>query len=145
MSNNFKMSDKGKLSYYLRIEVNQSDGFVELKQSGYAKKVLEKDGMSQCNPCKFPMDPKERLTKDESGRTVDATEFRSIVGGLRYLVHRTDIAFSVGIVSRYIERPTTMHMNAAKRILRYIKGTLKYGLVYTKDATKNILTGYSDK
>lgn len=54
--------------------------------------------MSQCNPCKFPMDPKERLTKDEGGKAVDVTEFKSIVGRLRYVVHtRPDIAFSVAL------------------------------------------------
>lgn len=145
MSNKFEMSDMGKLTYHLGIEVKQGSGFIELKQSGYAKKIVERAGMAQCNPCKFPMDPKERLTKDENGRTVDATHFKSVVGGLRYLVHtRPDIAFSVGIVSRFMERPTTIHLDAAKRILRYIKGTLEYGLVYTKYAGNNALTGYSD-
>lgn len=101
--------------------------------------------MSQCNPCKFPMDPKERLTKDEAGKAVDATEFKSLVGGLRYLVHtRPDIAFAVGMVRRFIERPTTLHLLAAKRILRYVKGTLDYGLVYTRDAGNNELSEYSD-
>lgn len=61
------------------------------------------------------------------------------------MVHtRPDIAFSVGVVSRYMERPTVLHLNAAKRILRYVKGTLEYGLMYTKDAGNNVLTGYSD-
>lgn len=67
------------------------------------------------------------------------------MGGLRYLVHtRPDIAFPVGIVSRYMEQPTTMHLNAVKRILRYVKGTVEFGLVYTKNGGNNILTGYSD-
>ncbi|XP_074327032.1 secreted RxLR effector protein 161-like [Apium graveolens] len=91
------------------------------------------------------MDPKEIMTKDEGGRSVDATEFKSLVGGLRYLVHtRSDIAYVVEIVSRFMERPTTMHMNAVKRILRYIKGTLQFGLTYTQKSGNNILTGFSD-
>ena len=91
------------------------------------------------------MDPKEALHKDESGVPVDATEFKSIIGGLRYLVHtRPDLAYSVGIVSRFMERPTLLHQNAAKRILKYVKGTIDLGLVYTKDNQNNILTGYSD-
>ncbi|XP_074377137.1 secreted RxLR effector protein 161-like [Apium graveolens] len=91
------------------------------------------------------MDPKESMSKDENGKPVNSTLFKSIVGGLRYLVNtRPDIAFSVGMVSRFMEKPTTMHMNAAKRILRYIKGTIDFGLVYTKEGGNNILTGYSD-
>lgn len=91
--------------------------------------------MSECNPCKYPMDPKENLTKDEGRSAVNVTQFKSMVGGLSYLVHtRPDIAFAVGIVSRFMERPTTVHLNAAKRILRYVNSTLEYGLVYNKDA-----------
>lgn len=64
------------------------------------------------------MDPEETISKDENGKPVNSTRFKSIVGGLRYLVHtRPDIAFSVGIVSRFMENPTMVHMNAAKRIL----------------------------
>lgn len=118
MGNTFEMRDMGRLNYYLGIEVKKGAGFIELKQTGYAKKVLERAGMSQCNPCKFSMDPNEHFTKDEGRKALDAIEFKSVVGGLRYLVHkRPDIAFSVGVVSRYMERPTAQHLNAAKRIL----------------------------
>lgn len=68
-----------------------------------------------------------------------------MIGGLRYLVHtRPDIAYSVGIVSGYMEKPTMMHQLAAKRILRYVKGTLNYGLIYVKGSESDLLTGYSD-
>lgn len=145
LSSVFEMSDMGKLSYYLGIEVKQSADCIELKQSSYARKVLEKAGMSRCNSCKYPMDPNVMITKDETGKAVDATYFKSLVGGLRYLVHtRPDIAYAVGVVSRHMERPTVTHLDAAKRILRYIQGTLSYGLVYTKEGGNNVLTGYSD-
>lgn len=91
------------------------------------------------------MDPSEQLTKDVGGKEVDSTKYRSLVGGLRYLVHtRPDIAFSVGMVSRYMEHPTMLHLNAVKRILRYVKGTLRLGLVYSKMSGNNVLTGFSD-
>ncbi|MDV3180562.1 MAG: reverse transcriptase domain-containing protein, partial [Candidatus Phytoplasma australasiaticum] len=145
MKARFEMSDLGKLSYYLGIEVVQGEGFIELKQGGYARKILEKAGMADCNPTKYPMDPKEQLSRDEPGKLVDATNYKSMVGGLRYLVHtRPDIAYSVGVVSRYMEKPTKKHLDAVKRILRYIKGTIQYGLVYSKDSGNNILTGFSD-
>lgn len=76
---------------------------------------------------------------------MNTTQFKSLVGGLRYLVHtRPDIAYAVGVVSRYMEHPTNLHMNAAKRILRYVKGTLGFGLVYAKGAGNYILKGFSD-
>lgn len=111
-----------------------------MKQEAYAKA-----GLAECNPVKHPMDPKEVITKDQGGKEVDVTFYKSLIGGLRYLVHtRPDIAYSVGIMSRFMEKPTSMHLNAAKRVLRYVKGTLNYGMVYTKDSGNNILTGYTD-
>lgn len=145
MNHIFEMSDMGRLSYYLGIEVKQGDGYIELKQTGYARKILERNGMIDCNPTKYPMDPKEQLDKDEKGKLVDGTQYRSMVGCLRYLVHtRPDLAYAVGIVSRYMENPTVTHQNAVKRIMRYVKGTLEFGLVYSQKGGNNILSGYSD-
>lgn len=68
-----------------------------------------------------------------------------MIGGLRYLVHtRPDIAYAVGIISRYMETPTVMHELTTKRVLRYIRGTLNYGLVYVKGSGSELLTGFSD-
>lgn len=115
MSREFDMSDLGKLSYYLGLEVTQDKDFIELRQSTYARKVLEKAGMAECNAVKYPMEYKLQLHADSTGEPVNSTHFKSIIGGLRYLVHtRPDIAYTVGIVSRYMERPTQMHMNAVK-------------------------------
>lgn len=55
------MSNLGKLSYYLGIEVEQGRDYIELKQMAYVKKVLEKAGMMGCNPTKYPMDPKDKV------------------------------------------------------------------------------------
>lgn len=133
VKNEFDMSDLGRLSHYLGIEVNQTKEYIELKQSSYAKKLLEKSGMAECKSTKYPMEPGIQLSKDSAGKEVDPRQFRSTIGGVRYLVHtRPDIAFSVGMVSRFMERPTIMHQNAMKRILRYVKGTINYGLVYAQ-------------
>lgn len=130
MKEKFEMSDLGKLAYYLDIEVFQKQSCTQLKQAAYARKLLEKAGLSDCNAVKYPMEVKVQLGKDEGGKAVKSTNFKSLVGGIRYLVHtRPDIAFSVGIVRRYMECPTTLHMNVVKWILRYVKGTMDYRLV----------------
>jgi len=145
MTDEFEMSDLGLLSYYLGIEVDQQKDFITLKQSGYAKKVLERFGMQDCNSTKVPMDPGTKLHEDKQGEKVDATEYRRIIGCLRYLIHtRPDIAFSVGVVSRYMEKPTTMHMLAVKKIIRYLRGSIDLGLVYTLGEEKEEIVGYSD-
>ena len=90
------------------------------------------------------MEPHLKLSKEGPEPQVDATYYRSIIGGLRYLTHtRPDITFAVGYVSRFMEAPTTAHLAAVKHLLRYIAGTRKYGCRYTK-RNGGKLIGYSD-
>lgn len=134
------------LSYYLGIEVEQSNKeYIELKQAAYTKKILEKAGMDGCNSVKYPIEPKIQLHKDENGKIVNSTDFKSMVGGLRYFVHTSpDIAYVVGVVSRFMKRPTVLHLSAVKCILSYIQGTLDFGLIYTRGQGNYLLFGFSD-
>ena len=102
----FRMSDLGALSYYLGIEVRQGKEELTLGQSAYASKLLERSGMAECKTCVTPMEERLKLTKASTTAKVDAILYRSIIGGLRYLVHtRPDIAFAVDYVSRFMENP----------------------------------------
>lgn len=94
-------------------------------------KILDKAGMSECNPCQVPMEPRLKLYKSQEEKRVDPTRYRSLVGSLRYLINtRPDLAYSVGIVSRFMEEPTVSHMAAVKQILRYVKGSITLGCHY---------------
>jgi hypothetical protein len=91
------------------------------------------------------MEPRLKLSKRSKAPAVDATEYRSVVRSLRYLVNiRPDLAYSVGIVSCYIEASTMEYWAAVKHILRYIKGTTNFGVVYLKKKRKVKILGYSD-
>ncbi|XP_066323941.1 secreted RxLR effector protein 161-like [Miscanthus floridulus] len=91
------------------------------------------------------MEPRLKLSKASTTPIVDAIAYRSIVGSLRYLVNtRPDLAFSVGYVSRFMEKPTTEHLVAVKRVLRYIFGTLDYDCYYTRKEKDTHLVGFSD-
>ncbi|KAG6471152.1 hypothetical protein ZIOFF_072253 [Zingiber officinale] len=145
MMTEFEISDLGLLSYYLGIEVEQQKSRISLRQSAYAKKILSQFKMANCNATKHPMEPKTQLHKDMEGTPVDATEYRRIIGCLRYLLHtRPDLSYSVGMASRYMERPTIMHHRVVKQILRYLKGTIYFGLVYIKGPQEIDIFGYSD-
>ena len=87
MMKEFEMSDLGLLSYYLGIEVDQKEGCITVKQAAYAKKVLKQFAMTECNPSKYPMEAKLQLGKDVEGTLVDLTEYRRVIGCLRYLTH----------------------------------------------------------
>ncbi|XP_042439770.1 secreted RxLR effector protein 161-like [Zingiber officinale] len=101
--------------------------------------------MADCNATKHPMEPKTQLHKDLEGTPVDATEYRRVIGCLRYLLHtRPDLSYPVGMASRYMERPTIMHHKVVKQILRYLKGTIYFGLTYIKGPPEISIFGYSD-
>jgi hypothetical protein len=142
----FRMSDLGLLSYYLGIEVRQSKAVVTLGQAAYARKLLQKANLVGCNPCHTPMEAHLKLSKEGTTALVDATDYRSLVGSLRYLVHtRPDISFAVGFVSSFMEKPRQEHMAAVKHLLRYIAEMIEFGIIYPKlSGGDNSLIGNSD-
>ncbi|XP_014503366.1 uncharacterized protein LOC106763714 [Vigna radiata var. radiata] len=78
-----------------------------------------------------------KLEKDPEEEAVDPTEYRRMVGSLRYLCNtRPYISYSVGVVNRYMQNPRVSHLNAIKRILIYLKGTTKYGIVLPKGGSR---------
>jgi hypothetical protein len=86
--------------------VKQGAEGIILSQASYARKILDKAGMEECNSCEVPMQPKLKLSKKSDCPRVDATKYKSLVGSLRYLVNtRPDLAFAVGYVSRFMEEP----------------------------------------
>ena len=124
MADNFEMSDVGKLTYYLGIEVVQHQKGITLRQERYAMKILSETGMKDCNATHIPMEPALKLSKALEEKGVDETEYRRHIGCLRYLLHtRPDLAFSVGVLSRYMQSPKQSHEVALKAILRYLQGT----------------------
>ncbi|XP_021995765.1 uncharacterized mitochondrial protein AtMg00810-like [Helianthus annuus] len=143
MAKNFEMSDLGKLTYYLGIEVSQSKDGIEIKQEAYAKKILTDVGMISCNPTNVPIDPNMKVSKFEDEEDFDATRYRKIVGCLQYpLQTRPDLVFYVGVASWYMQRPKQSHIALIKQILRYLKGIFSYGITYTRG--ENMLVGYND-
>ena len=93
--------------------------------------------MAECKPCATPMEEWLKLSKHNTAAKVDATRYRSIVGGLRYLTYtRPDIEFTIGYVNHFMEDPREDHWSAVKRLLRYIKGTLDRAIIFPKSGGK---------
>ncbi|RYR09971.1 hypothetical protein Ahy_B05g078415 isoform B [Arachis hypogaea] len=144
MIKHFKMTDMGLMSYFLGIEVVQRDDGIFISQKKYANDILKKFQMEHSKPVSTPVEEKFKLLREDKGRTVNPTYYKSLIGSLRYLTAtRPDIVFGVGLLSRFIEEPCTNHLQAAKRILRYIKGTLNDGIYYENTNEVN-LVGYTD-
>ena len=143
-----KMKDMGELHYYVRVCIihDMEDKEVHLHQGQYIEKVLKKFEQTEAKPVSTPADLNVKLQKEDGvSRLVDAILYQSIVGSLLYaaIATRPDIAQAVRVVSKFCARPTQSHLTAAKRILRYQKGTAYLGLSY-KECAEGNLTGYSD-
>jgi Reverse transcriptase (RNA-dependent DNA polymerase) len=138
------MIDLGLMKFFLGLEVRQVETGIFVSQETYAKEILKKYKMTNCNPVSTPMEPGAKISKFDGGERVDASRCRSLVGSLRYLTcTRPDLSLSVGIISRFMEELVYSYWKALKRILRYIQGTVSLGLFYSK-AEDYKLVGYSD-
>ncbi|GJV66901.1 retrovirus-related pol polyprotein from transposon TNT 1-94 [Tanacetum coccineum] len=144
MSSKFQMSMMGQMSFFLGLQVSQNPGGIFINQSKFALEILKKFGMDSCDPVDTPMVDRLKLDEDPLGIPVDHTRFRSMVGSLMYLTaSRPDLVFAVCMCARYQASPTKKHLEALKRVFRYLKGTINWGLWYPKD-TAMALTAYAD-
>ncbi|GJZ35670.1 retrovirus-related pol polyprotein from transposon TNT 1-94, partial [Tanacetum coccineum] len=115
-----------------------------INQSKFALEILKKFGMDSCDPVDTPMVDRLKLDEDPLGIPVNQTQFCSMVGSLMYLTaNRPDLVFAVCMYARYQALPTKKHLEALKRVFRYLKGTINWGLWYPKD-TAMALTVYAD-
>ncbi|XP_051190199.1 uncharacterized mitochondrial protein AtMg00810-like [Lolium perenne] len=142
----FALKDLGPLHYFLGIEVvRRADGFF-LHQRKYAHELLECAGMLNCNPAPTPVDTKAKLSASDGSLASDAPFYRSIVGALQYLtLTRPELQYTVQQVCLHMHAPRDAHWAALKRILRYVCGTIGYGLsLHASPSTSTDLVAYSD-
>eukprot|EP00253_Pinus_taeda_P033910 PITA_33910 len=144
LGKSFEMTDLGYVHYYLGIEVTQHPKSIFLSQNKYIGDLLNRFGMTECNPLTTPTEQNLKLTSIEGKDFEDATKYRQLIGSLNYLTTtRPDISFAVGILSRFMQKPCEGHWSAAKRVLRYLKGTQYFAIKYTQVDDFSLI-GYSD-
>ncbi|GJT90366.1 ribonuclease H-like domain-containing protein [Tanacetum coccineum] len=139
----FAMTDLGPLNYFLGIYVTRDSLGLFLSQKKYVVEILDRAHMVNCNPSRTPIDTESKLGSD-GDPVSDPTLYRSLAGSLQYLTFtRPDISYAVQQVCLYMHDPREPHFSALKRILRYVRGTLDYGLQLFSSSTTN-LVAYSD-
>ncbi|GKD65942.1 putative ribonuclease H-like domain-containing protein, partial [Tanacetum coccineum] len=144
MHNRFQMSSMGELTFFLGLHVKLKEDGIFISQDKYVGEILKNFSFSSIRTTSTPMETNKALTKDEDGEDVDVHLYRSMIGSLMYLTSsRPDIMFSVCACSRFQVQPKFSHLNAVKRIFRYLKGQPKLGLWYPKDSPL-ILEAFSD-
>lgn len=129
---------------YLSIEYRMNKDFsIFINQKSFIKKIISRFNMDSCETVSTPIDHNQIL--DEANDTqISQFPYRQLIGSLLFLsvVSRPDITYTVAVLSRYLERPKQIHVNAAKRVIKFLKGTMNQGIRYS--AKEMEIYGYSD-
>ena len=149
----FDMKDLGPAKRILGMDIerNRTGGVLKLSQSGYLKKVLQIFRMIEAKPVSIPIGAQFKLKSLEDGEqgsagSDDEVPYSNAVGSIMYAMisTRPDLAFAVGLVSRFMSNPSKEHWQAVQWILRYLVATQDVGLVFKKGPGKFVVKGFSD-
>nr|GEY61880.1 zinc finger, CCHC-type [Tanacetum cinerariifolium] len=143
LSTMFYIKDMGEADVILGIRIEYESNGIAISQSHSIEKVLKKFNYSDCTPVSTPLDTCKKLMPNK-GPVVSQLEYYEVIGCLMYAMTctRLDIAFVVGKLSRYNSNPGTQHWQAIQRVLKYLKKTIDYKLVYS--GYPSVLKGYND-
>jgi len=141
MKDKFEMNELGLLSYFLGMEVTQSEQGYFLCQKRFIMKLLKKFAMKNCKPVSTPMVLGQKLMEEDGAPKIDGKAYESLVGSLLYLTAiRPYIVFAVNYLSRFMQSPSQINFVAAKR---YLKGTLEFDMHFVKSSSVKLI-GFSD-
>ncbi|KAK2990889.1 hypothetical protein RJ640_006078 [Escallonia rubra] len=139
----FHLKKLGELHHFLGLELEQNEEGIFLCQQKYAKDLLIRFGLFGSNVIETPMEVNANLHMDEGEDIKDPTKYRQLIGSLIYLtLTRPDIVQAVGMVSRFMQAPKKPHLEAARRILKYLQGTIDFGIMYRRGGYK--INGFCD-
>ncbi|GKD19690.1 putative ribonuclease H-like domain-containing protein [Tanacetum coccineum] len=131
MKSRFQMSSMGELTFFIGLQVKQKEDGIFISKDKYVAEILKKFDFASVKTASTLIETQKSLTKDEEAANVDVHLYRSMIGSLMYLTaSRPDIMFAVCACSRFQVTLKTSHLNAVKRIFRYLKGKPKLGLWY---------------
>ncbi|CAI7740853.1 unnamed protein product [Closterium sp. NIES-54] len=150
LSSRFRMKDLGEAKYYLGVQIERDESGILIHQERYILNMLESFGLSEANPVRTPLlagfdmhaHAEEPLLRDELVRL-----YQSIVGSLMYAstTPQPQIAYAESQLSKVVSCPKAFHLQAAKRVLRYLKGCVKSGIFYPAHSKPQVeLVGFSD-
>ena len=147
----FRMKDLGAAQHCLGIRIQRTKETIKLDQEIYIESILKRFNMDKCKPVAVPMNNSEKLTKEESPKSNNETAamkdvpYQEAVGCLMYLAQSTrpDILYAVNMLSRFNKNPGQKHWNGVKHVMRYLRGTSNFKLVYKKNVDSKII-GYCD-
>ncbi|XP_031096843.1 uncharacterized protein LOC116001083 [Ipomoea triloba] len=143
LSTTFKIRDLGKPGFFLGVETMQCGADLLLSQQRYMNDILKRAGMSDCKPLSTPISL-TRASTLQADPYDDPTRYKSPSWALQYLtVTRPDLSFTVNLLCQHMHAPRVQQWEQLKRVLRYVKGTLLFGLCVRSSSSRE-LHAFSD-
>ncbi|XP_025670273.1 uncharacterized mitochondrial protein AtMg00810-like [Arachis hypogaea] len=140
----FKLKILGDLKYFLGLELARSSDGIVLSQRKYALSILEDTNFTDSKSVSLPMEANLRLSDSDGDLLADSSIYRRLIGRLMYLtISRPDITYAVSTLSQFSSKPRTTHVNALHHLLRYLKGTVGQGLLFSAKSEKRLMA-YAD-
>ena len=152
ISKDFRITDLGEIHWILGFEVkrDREKRTISLSQASYIRAMLQRYGFENIKPRATPMDPNVRLSKSDSPKTskefaeMKNRPYRESVGSLNFAANgtRIDVAYVVGVLSKYLDNPGPAHWEAVKRAFAYLSGTIDWVMMFGGE--EEGLVGYAD-
>jgi hypothetical protein len=144
MKSEFQMSTMGELTFFLDIQVKQTNQGTFMHQTKYTKDLMKKFNMAELKPVSTPMSSAASLSVDEDGEPVDQREYQNMIGFLLYLTAtRPDIQFVAVLCARFQASPRSSHRTTVQWIFRYLKHTPEFRIWYSTSSSLDLF-GFFD-
>jgi histone deacetylase 1/2 len=131
LKDQFHIQDLGQLSYFLGVEAQRNNEGLHLRQAKYISDLLDSTKMQGAKPLACPTTSGMKLSLYDGTLLPDSTEYRRVMDALQYCtISRPDISYAVNQLCQFMHNLEDTHWMAIKRVLRYLKGTVDYGLYY---------------
>ena len=145
----FKIKDLGILRYFLGIEFSRSEKGILMNQRKYALELIEEMGLTAAKPSWTPLDINLKLTNTLLDEAMNITDdqvladkgpYQRLIGRLLYLtLTRPDIGFAVQTLSQFLQCPKKSHMEAALKVVRYIKREPAMGVLMSSKKDRELI------
>jgi hypothetical protein len=140
LNDKFPLKINGDATHYLGITIHQdrAAGTISISQASYIRDLIALTGQENAKPTPSPIAPGARLgrefcpTTEEEKEDMRNVPYRTVIGSLLWIADRSrpDIAYPVSVLSQFLSNPGRVHWEAAKRVVRYLKGTIDAWLVF---------------
>ena len=139
LDDKFKLKDLGDLKYFVGLEVARSDKGIALCQRKYTLELLNDAGLLGCKCAKTLMEHNLRLSKFKGEKLKDPSHYKRLVGKLLYLsITRPNITFAIHKLSQFMSKPRRPHLDAAHKVLQYLKSELGKGLMFSSSTNLHL-------